>query len=236
MRAAARSPAEADLPELGPEALVVSELRLHQLRVAENRGEEIVEVVRDTAGEAADPLHFLRLDELFFEPALLGRGAAQIGGGPLGRDAGLHLRARDGEERAAHDQSRHQEEGDTVRAGAGVESGDGRHGQGPHGARHHERGSPFEARRSGARAVGIGTVKQIFRLRLQSGEDLVTNAGPSLTREDRVQEIVGAERGVHESFQRGAAVAHRLGRHPAAIAGHVDDETRRFLDPDRRRG
>ena len=214
---------ETDLPELGPEALVL-ELRLHEIRVAENRGEEIVEVVRDTAREAADPLHLLRLYELFFEPALLDRGAAKIGRGPLGRDAVVHLRARDREDRAAHDQTRHQEKGDTVRAGAGVESGHGRHGQGPHGAGHHERGSPFESRRFGARAVLIGTVKQIFRIRLQSGVNLVTNAVPSLTREDRVQEIVGAERGVHESFQRGAAVAHRPGRHPATIAGHVDDE------------
>ncbi len=230
MRAAARSPARR-ISRTSDLRLLVFELRLHQLRVAEDRGEEVVEVVRDTAREAADPLHFPRLDELLFESGLLGRGVAQIAGGPLGRDARVDLRARDREERAAHDESRHEEKGDAVRAGAGVESVDGRHGQGPRGACHLERGSPLEARRLRARAVGAGTVKESFRVRLRSREDLVTDAGLFFTLEDRVQEVVGAEGAVHDPFQGGAAVAHGLGRHAAAIAGQVNDETR-LLAPD----
>ncbi len=67
MRAAARSPALVDLAERGPEILVVRKLRLHQLRVAEDGREEVVEVVRDAAREAADPFHLLGDAELGFE-------------------------------------------------------------------------------------------------------------------------------------------------------------------------
>ena len=56
-----------DLAERGPEILVVRELRLHQLRVAEDDREEVVEVVRDAAREAADRFHLLGDAELGFE-------------------------------------------------------------------------------------------------------------------------------------------------------------------------
>ena len=39
-----------------------------QLAVAEDDGEQVVEVVRDAAGEPADRLHLLRLAELLLEP------------------------------------------------------------------------------------------------------------------------------------------------------------------------
>jgi len=38
-----------------------------QLGVAENRGQQVVEVVRHTAGEAADALQLLGLEELFLQ-------------------------------------------------------------------------------------------------------------------------------------------------------------------------
>src|SRR6266446_441089 len=50
------------------EAEVVEE----DLGVSADDGEEIVEVVGDAAGEAADGFHFLRLTELIFEDAALG--------------------------------------------------------------------------------------------------------------------------------------------------------------------
>ena len=40
--------------------------------VAEDRGEQIVKVVRDTAGELPDRLHSLRLPQLFFKLMLVG--------------------------------------------------------------------------------------------------------------------------------------------------------------------
>ena len=51
---------------------------LHQLAVAGDDGEQIVEVVRDAAGEAADRLELLRLMELRFEPPALRLDALAI--------------------------------------------------------------------------------------------------------------------------------------------------------------
>src|ERR1039457_3711686 len=56
-----------DLAERGPEILVVRKLRLHQLRVAEDGREEVVEVMRDAAREAPDPFHLLGNVELGLE-------------------------------------------------------------------------------------------------------------------------------------------------------------------------
>src|SRR3954451_18131597 len=36
--------------------------------VAQNDGEDVVKIMRDTAGERAEAFHLLRLDELLFEP------------------------------------------------------------------------------------------------------------------------------------------------------------------------
>jgi hypothetical protein len=47
--------------------------REQQVRVADDGLEDVVEVVRDAAGELADRLHLLRLDELLLEEPLLGR-------------------------------------------------------------------------------------------------------------------------------------------------------------------
>jgi hypothetical protein len=52
------------LRDVGADGMVLPELFHHQLAVPENAGEQIVEVVRDPAGELADRLHLLRLPEL----------------------------------------------------------------------------------------------------------------------------------------------------------------------------
>ncbi len=44
-----------------------------QVRIADDRGQHIVEIMRDAAGELADRLHFLRLREILLQRALLGR-------------------------------------------------------------------------------------------------------------------------------------------------------------------
>src|SRR2546421_11699850 len=44
-----------------------SQLVEEQIAVAENGGEEIVEVVSDTAGQLAEGFHFLRTNELILE-------------------------------------------------------------------------------------------------------------------------------------------------------------------------
>ena len=43
----------------------------HEVRVAGDRREQVVEVVRDAAGEPADRLHLLRLPELVLEQLVL---------------------------------------------------------------------------------------------------------------------------------------------------------------------
>ena len=49
---------------------VVEVRRRQQRGVAVNDGEDVVEIVRDAAGELADGLHFLRLAQLFLQPPL----------------------------------------------------------------------------------------------------------------------------------------------------------------------
>src|SRR5581483_4164841 len=50
----------------------VHERLAKELAVAEDRGQQVVEVVRDAAGEPADRLHLLRLQKLLFEQLSLG--------------------------------------------------------------------------------------------------------------------------------------------------------------------
>ena len=60
-----------------------------QRGVAVNDGENVVEIVRDAAGELADGLHFLRLAQLLLQPFLGGRrhgtGSTSAAGGPAPR-------------------------------------------------------------------------------------------------------------------------------------------------------
>ena len=67
MSTVARSGGLANLVEILPLAVLVLDNRRQQLGVAEDRGQEIVEVVGDAAGELADRIHLLRLDQLRFE-------------------------------------------------------------------------------------------------------------------------------------------------------------------------
>ena len=68
-RALARRP---DLLQVLPERILLRHVVQHQVAVAEDRREEIVEVVSDAAGERADRLHLLHLAEVLFQPALVG--------------------------------------------------------------------------------------------------------------------------------------------------------------------
>ena len=52
---------------------------LHHLAVTEDRGEDVVEVVRDAAGQRAHRLELLRLAQLRFEPVALGLGVLAHG-------------------------------------------------------------------------------------------------------------------------------------------------------------
>ena len=70
--AAARSPGRLNLQQIRAQRILLRDLVEHQVAVAENRGQQVVEVVRDAAGELADRLHLLRLAQLLFEPAPLG--------------------------------------------------------------------------------------------------------------------------------------------------------------------
>jgi len=51
---------------------IVGQVFLQQITVAEHGGEDVVEIMRDAAGERADGLHFLRLPKLVFEGAAFG--------------------------------------------------------------------------------------------------------------------------------------------------------------------
>ena len=61
-----------DLHDVGKRG--IARLEAHQQEVAEanHRGQQIVEIMRDTAGQLADRLHLLRLGELDFQVLLLG--------------------------------------------------------------------------------------------------------------------------------------------------------------------
>ena len=58
--------------EIGAAAAVGRQFFEQQLAEADDRRQQIVEIVRDTAGEPADALHLLRLAELAFEAAAFG--------------------------------------------------------------------------------------------------------------------------------------------------------------------
>ena len=67
-RAFARQP---DFLEIGSERVVERDVVEHQVAVAEDRGEQVVEVVGHAAGELANGVHLLRLAQLIFQLATL---------------------------------------------------------------------------------------------------------------------------------------------------------------------
>ena len=71
-----------DLLDLRPERVVVGEPAQDEVAVAVDDGEDVVEVVSDAAGEAADRVHLLRLPELRLEARALLLGAAALGDVP----------------------------------------------------------------------------------------------------------------------------------------------------------
>ncbi len=58
--------------QIGVDRLVLADLLECQFGVADQRGEEVVEVVRNSSGQPAKSVHLLRLPELFFEPLSFG--------------------------------------------------------------------------------------------------------------------------------------------------------------------
>jgi hypothetical protein len=75
-------PGRADLRRLDAHRVLCLEVAQHQVRVADDHGEEVVEIVRDASGELSDGVHLLRVAEL--------RLARAKGGRPC-LDAGLEL-------------------------------------------------------------------------------------------------------------------------------------------------
>ena len=71
----ARSPAADHGVEVAAQRRALGRLLLRHLAVAEDRGEDVVEVVRDAAGERAHRLQLLRLPQLPLEALALGLGA-----------------------------------------------------------------------------------------------------------------------------------------------------------------
>ena len=67
---------------------------LRELAVAEDRAEDIVEVVRDAAGERSHRFHFLRLAKLDFEPLLFRLGVLARGDVDRRPDEAMHLAGR----------------------------------------------------------------------------------------------------------------------------------------------
>ena len=57
-----------DLLDIGTERIFRLEVGADHLRVTQDHGEQVVEVVRDAAGEPPHGLHFLRLEELLLRP------------------------------------------------------------------------------------------------------------------------------------------------------------------------
>src|SRR5262249_43344819 len=84
----------------------------HEIAIADHRGEEIVEVVRDPARELADGLHLLRLVDLALKMALLGRIEAEEDEKRLAVDADAREIGRDHPRRPA---ARHEVDGGNVR-------------------------------------------------------------------------------------------------------------------------
>ena len=86
VRSAARLRRRLDLLQVLAAAEASSRFGEPEARVAEDRHEEVVEVVRDAAGEHAEALHLLRVAHLRLERALVRRGA--LAPGALGEHAG----------------------------------------------------------------------------------------------------------------------------------------------------
>ena len=61
-----------NLLEVRAQPIALRDLVEHQRAVAEDGGQQIVEIVRDAAGELPDRLHLLRLAQLLLEPPALG--------------------------------------------------------------------------------------------------------------------------------------------------------------------
>ena len=62
-----------DLHDVGERRVARPEPHQQQVAEPDHRGQQIVEIMRDAAGELSDRLHLLRLRELHFEILLLGR-------------------------------------------------------------------------------------------------------------------------------------------------------------------
>jgi hypothetical protein len=92
-----------DLHETLLDARLACELRAQQLRVSEDRGQDVVEVVRNAARQRADRLHLLRLPQLLLQPFSMRFGALPSGNvanrgdhlvGRASHDAGLVVARR----------------------------------------------------------------------------------------------------------------------------------------------
>ena len=57
-----------DLPHMGAQLLIVPNLPRHHLGVAENRREQVVEIMGDAAGELTDGIHLVGVPELRLAP------------------------------------------------------------------------------------------------------------------------------------------------------------------------
>ncbi|MDT4835538.1 hypothetical protein FQZ97_692080 [compost metagenome] len=57
-----------------------------QRQIAQDGGEQVVEIVRHAPGQGTDGLHLLRLAQLRFERALLGFGLLELGDVGVGTD------------------------------------------------------------------------------------------------------------------------------------------------------
>ena len=67
MSEAARSPAALISRTCWIGGLISGEPVVEQAAVADNGGEQVVEVVSDTAGQSSDGLHFLRLPKMILD-------------------------------------------------------------------------------------------------------------------------------------------------------------------------
>ena len=76
-----------NLAHLDPHVVVEPRAREQELAVADDDAEDVVEIVRNAAGEAPDAVHLLRLAQVAFEPPALGdvaRGEHEAGNlGPM---------------------------------------------------------------------------------------------------------------------------------------------------------
>ena len=62
----------ANLLDVGPRRMARRHFAERELGVAGDRGQRVVEIVRDPAGQPADRLHFLRLPQLILELPSIG--------------------------------------------------------------------------------------------------------------------------------------------------------------------